>query len=51
MWITLIRDVPGFYAVASAILVLCFGVLNLLFWSAHRVLDLLRDWREFQRGD
>ncbi|HVV89030.1 MAG TPA: hypothetical protein VHB53_00920 [Solirubrobacterales bacterium] len=51
MSITVIRDVPGFYAVASAILALCFGVLKLLFWSAHSVLDLLRDWREFRRGD
>jgi hypothetical protein len=42
---------PQFYVVGSAVVALCFSGLGLLFWSAHKVLDLLRDWREFRRGN
>jgi hypothetical protein len=42
---------PSFYVVASAVLAICFSSLWVVFWSGHRILALLRDWREFRRGN
>jgi hypothetical protein len=46
-----VLHLSGFYGDVSAIVALCFTGLYVLFWSGHRILALLRDWREFRRGN
>jgi hypothetical protein len=45
---------PKIYVAAAATLVVLFGVLGLgnkAIDTAHRLIDLLREWREYRRGN
>jgi len=48
--IPVLGHVPDIYVAASLSLSFLAGVVGLVTWGTHRVLDALRDVRRFRRG-